>query len=850
MSATDRGHIHVLCVDDDPSFADLAATFLEREHEDLAVDVVTDPSDALDSLDGVDCVVSDYQMPEMTGIELLEAVRGERPDLPFILFTGHGSEEVASEAITAGVNDYLRKGTGTERYSLLANRVRNAVHRQRAETSYREIFEKATDGILLHDPETGDIRDANRQMAELLGYERDELLELGVADFSPDEAAYSQEEVRRLVRRAATEGPQVFEWVNVTRDGEQVPVEVHLRRTTIGGREQVLAVVRDVSERTRTQRTLRAIVENSEQAIYVKRPDGRYELMNGPGAALFDAEQEDIVGQRDDALFPAADAERIRRIDREILETEAHRTYESEVTVDGERRVFENHKFPYVSATGEVLGLVGISTDVTERKARERSLEEDRDRASALFENTSDCAVFREYDGEVPVVVDVNPAFEETFGFDRESMIGRSLDEVVVPADEQAEAAALNERAKAGELLETEVRRLTADGPRDFLLRSVPLTPENGTKGYVVYTDITARKEREAELRRYETIVEATGDPVYTLDADGRFTFVNERLAEMAGYDATTLVGEHVSVIMEPGEIERGKQLIRELLESDERERGTYEMELTTADGSTVPTENHIALLPFDDGEFRGTVGVVRDITGRRARERELERQNERLEEFASVVSHDLRNPLNVAQARLDLYRTTDDDEHLGNVDGALTRMEDIVADVLTLARHGRTVDDPETVQAEETVTRAWANVETGDAELRAEFDRTVRADSSRLQQLLENLFANAVEHGGEDVTVTVGELDEAGEPPEIGGPPGTGGFFVADDGPGIPPADRERVFESSYSTAEGGTGFGLSIVESIAEAHGWTVTLTESEAGGARFELSGVEFVHGSAAE
>jgi signal transduction histidine kinase len=116
---------------------------------------------------------------------------------------------------------------------------------------------------------------------------------------------------------------------------------------------------------------------------------------------------------------------------------------------------------------------------------------------------------------------------------------------------------------------------------------------------------------------------------------------------------------------------------------------------------------------------------------------------------------------------------------------------------------------------------------------------------------LLENLFRNAVEHGHPDVTVRVGELDGiAGD----GGfqrvePAGRTtaetthhGFFVEDDGPGIPPEEREAVIESGYSSGEGGTGLGLTIVRQIAEAHGWRVSLDEATGGGTRFEFTGVE--------
>jgi len=253
----------------------------------------------------------------------------------------------------------------------------------------------------------------------------------------------------------------------------------------------------------------------------------------------------------------------------------------------------------------------------------------------------------------------------------------------------------------------------------------------------------------------------------------------------------------------------------------------------------------------FDSEQSRDEVERLTSVLSDLAEaETALKRQNERLEEFASIVSHDLRNPLNVAQGQLELARIQLDpveggaSERLDTVERAHDRMGSLVDELLALARAGKRVETVASVALADVTERSWRQVPTTGAALVVETERVIRADQGRLQQLIENLARNAVEHGstndrtesdddtdhGNDVTVTVGDVDDGS------------GFYVADDGPGIREEDRERVFERGYSSTEEGTGFGLAIVAEIADAHGWEVTVTDGSEGGARFEVTGVE--------
>ena len=230
--------------------------------------------------------------------------------------------------------------------------------------------------------------------------------------------------------------------------------------------------------------------------------------------------------------------------------------------------------------------------------------------------------------------------------------------------------------------------------------------------------------------------------------------------------------------------------------------------------------------------ETVGLVGFTQVITTRKEYERALERQNDRLEQFAQILSHDLRNPLSVANGHLKLAREGHpDDDHLETVGESLDRIDELVEDVLTLTRGGQRVVETEVVSLESVCTSCWEVVATADATLTVT-DLQVTADGGRLRHIFENLCRNAAEHAGRDASVEIGPLADGD------------GFYVADDGPGIPPAERDQIFERGYTTTADGTGLGLEIVRQIVDAHGWEIGVTESETGGTRFEIRGVEVV------
>jgi PAS domain S-box-containing protein len=370
--------------------------------------------------------------------------------------------------------------------------------------------------------------------------------------------------------------------------------------------------------------------------------------------------------------------------------------------------------------------------------------------------------------------------------------------------------------------------------------------------------------ERHRRDRLFEAVFEDPKMLVGVLSPAGRLRVANRTAMEFVDADHEDLVGrpfwetpwwaEEIRDEVQ-GWVERAADGEYVEYEADHVRTGT---DRRSVSGTVRPVTD-------ESGTVVSLIASARDITERRDQERELRRRNESLDQFTSVVSHDLRNPLNVATGHLSVAQRETKSAHLDETAHALDRMGDLIEDLLCLARAGDRVSDFETVDLAETVRECWRNVSATETSLTVETTESIRADRSQLQNLLENLFRNSVEHGSTDSRPESGGAVEYGSPTPHSHARGDGaahdstdgpttpdgvsitvgdcegGFYVADDGPGIPEADREAVFESGYSTSNDGTGFGLSIVAEIADAHGWAVDVTESAADGSRFEITGV---------
>ncbi len=311
------------------------------------------------------------------------------------------------------------------------------------------------------------------------------------------------------------------------------------------------------------------------------------------------------------------------------------------------------------------------------------------------------------------------------------------------------------------------------------------------------------------------------------LDERGTIQYQSPSVERLCGFSQDDLVGTPCTECLHPDDRQAVFAAFKNVVSSDEFIVEAIEYRHLTADGTFLWVESVASSNPTPNGYY---VINTRDISKQKQQETELLAANDRLEEFARIVSHDLRNPLAVAQGYLEIAEDDTPNEHHATVSTALARMETLIDSLLENARVEMQDPDVGPVDLTQLSETCWQNIVSDTATLRTDGDQLIYADLLSLTQLLENLFRNAIEHGRNNGVVTVGTL--------------ANGFYIEDDGSGIPVAERAEIFGAGYSTQSAGTGLGLAIVKRVVDSHGWRIRVTESHAGGARFEITGVDTV------
>lgn len=676
MSNTHGGHLRILVADGHPSFTTAVREAFAGMDRQVTVETVTTADGVTTrvstdgaSFDGI--ILGDTLASPLAVIDRVN----EEEECPVFLTTdGNGDASTIAAAVEAGITDVYPRTTARPQYELIAESL-VADHRGTETASlnghtevtgvggrqdYRELFENVSDGLVVHDPETGEILDVNQQFCDLHGYRRDELLGRTIDVITAPDDRYSLDSAQERINQAADHGSELFEWQNQHKNGETFPVEVHLAVVQLGGTERVLASVRDITERKRREREFEQIFNGVQDSITVHDPDTAELLdVNETFCELLGYDRETILDMGIEGYSPPDQdytMEQARAFVSEVIESDepketewAVETSEGEIrwlevkgttveiggelryvsidrditerkhqererrlaetrfdivtrnldesifiakgpqprsdggadstyalsrwefeyltpaveqalnrsredvyedptllmellvpedrpvyddwlrnvsaaidtgdiqdaytveyrvrNTDGEIRWMQTSAYPAPIDSEELVRLVGITEDITERRERQQRLEAERDRRSVLFENTPDPIMTVTFENGQPHITEANPAFEEVFGFDADAVADRPLAETLVPEDERDQFERLRQRAARGESFEAEARRKTTAGEREFVFRVLPFDDQGTQRAYVWYTDVTEQRRRE---RMIESLHDAT----------------------------------------------------------------------------------------------------------------------------------------------------------------------------------------------------------------------------------------------------------------------------------------------------------------------------------------------------
>ncbi len=738
-----------------------------------------------------------------------------------------------------------------------------------AEQLYHALFNQSPDGILLIDTD-GTIVEFNEAAHRQLGYSREEFTGLHLSDIDPFQ---SPEEIQASIKKVMTTGSDKFEVRHTTKTGEIRDVYVITQLMTLSGRNVFHTIWRDITEHKRADRALmemnahlEALIAAMPDIVIFKDVQGRYLLVNTAVAESSGLQREEMIGKTNDEILPPDIAVLCNKSDAEALRSlKPVHAEEFTPTRNGGKTYLDTIKAPIHDAQGDLIGMVTVSRDITERKRIEELLRESEAQYRALFEGSPD-AIFIA-DPETGQILDANPAACRLTGRQREDLIGLHQTRLHPPAREnisrQNFQQHIDETRSRGASHLTENFVLRPDGtevPVEILAQSVIIKGKPVLVG--VFRDVSERRQMALSLRKSEKfirdILETVDEGFIVIDRDYRILAANKAYLDQVKMPLEGVIGRYcheISHRMAEPCYKTGEECsVKRTFDTGESHRSLHVH--YAQDKNLIYVETKSYPLRDESGNTVSAIEIINNTTEKKKLEDQLRhvQKMEAVGQLAGGIAHDFNNILTAITGYGSLMKTKmgDGDQlkyYLQQILDSANRAANLTQGLLSFSR--KQVISPAPVQ----VNKIIANVEKllrrligEDIELTVSLegdDMTVLADTGQIEQVLVNLATNArdamTDGGRLAIHTEAVELDHEFVQAHGFGKTGAHALIaVSDTGVGMDEKTRDRIFEPFFTTKEvgKGTGLGLSIVYGIVKQHNGHITCYSEPRKGTTFKI------------
>ncbi|MFW6083454.1 MAG: PAS domain S-box protein [Thermoplasmatota archaeon] len=870
--------MRVLLVDDEPGIVEQGKIFLEREgnffledkNEKLNVDSVQAIGDAMEKLENedFDAVVSDYKMPDKTGIDLLKTLRDRGNDIPFIMFTGKGWEEVAMKALNNGADQYLQKGWDPKaQYGVLAKSIVQVVEKNRNQKMYETLFETAKDAFFIMDGE--EFIECNQGALDMFNCDRADIIGEEPYMFSPEtqpDGSDSGELSRRRINRALNGKSQYFEWVHQTYDGEKFDAEVVLNSMDISGKRYLMSIVRDITGRKEAQKKLKEekdklqkYIDVADVIMLVLDKDKDIKMINQTGYRILGCEEGNMIGQNwvKNFIPEPSREDAFNKFDKLLNDNLEDQTsiIQSVITKRGRERIVEwNYKI-LEDEKGEK-SILASGNDITDLKQAEEKFR-------TFFDEIRDGIFVTTIGGEdAGKIIEANPAASEMTGYSINELKGKNIieDISVIQSEELKHGIRESELLEEGEIRLTEKKR-KKDGSEFW--SEVVITPiefEGEEVALSVNRDISGRKETEQELKESKDKIEKLHEIAVEMESaktrEEVFELTIEAAEKVLEFDLCTILipeGNELVVKASSSKVspENQKHMPMDdsiagktyshhkkfMIDDLHEDKESYPNSEKYKSGISIPVGNHgvfqaksLKKSDFDENDLEMAELLMSHVNNALTRI-----QSDDREEFLlTLLRHDLKNKTQVIRGYLQILEDADIPakykDMIDKTMNATIEGQELLEKVGTLKDINREEEVREVnvdMYLRDAIEKNRTNLEE-DIDLEYDGISIDVMGGPLLKELFYNIIENSALHSeGDKIKISVKEEENNIK------------VNIEDNGVGIEEDKKDEIFQRGYKgRGSKGLGIGLHLTKNIAENYGGTIKVDDSELGGAKFKV------------